>query len=342
MKLKKFFAGAAAAAVAISALAIPTSAKNIYSGDQDKFDEGLIVAEAHDQWLLQLYNVGSESEKKPARDYGITPHDVARMVFYLELVPNPDEPGFTLEDFDPGIDGGMGGAVIFSANGGGLGTISESDMFDPDTNKTYYDKYNWPSTLEWWGFPTETDSPDNPEKTGTIDYDKKTHLEYLNLGSFKLDAPIPDEMRWPADEDRQGECYQIGLQEWGSAPTTFWLRINMLAIYNDKDELLIAFDEFGKQVENAEATKRMTDYETPKANTTPSTEATGDSTAASTEGSSASTTAGSSAPTTTVATTAASSSSNTGLPVGVIIGIIAAVVVVIVVVVIIVIKKKKN
>lgn len=354
MKLKRFFAGAAAAAVAASTLAISANAGCLYVYDKDQLHEGLNITTSGGDWLLQLYNTGNPDENKPAVDYGIKPHDVAKMSLYFEVSELKDDPT-PVEDFIVGMDGGFGGGIIFSANGGGLGTQKESDVFDAESGMTYFEKYNWPSSrgsdLQWWGLPGPTDTPDTPndEKTGTIDYSKGQHMEYISDLRYRMNVEITDDLRWPDDENRMGTCYQIGTQEWGNS-AFFTLKVCMLVLYNESDEVLIAFDEFGYQIKNEDVKQRIADFENPPAPETPAettaAEGTGEaaSTGDSTSDSSAPTSSAptSSAPTSSAPTTTAASGSNSSSNTGLIIAIIAVVVVIVVVVVIILVKKKKS
>ena len=347
MNLKKMFAGTIASVLAVSTMAISASA-SIYippEGEEQPAPGCSIDA----NWLLQLYNTGNEAENKPAVDYGLDLQAIDSFTIYTELVSNPDPAlGFPLEDYDVAIDG-FGGNFIYSANGGDIGTATESDFYDEENGITLYGKYNWPNNNEWWGLPEAGDSPEGQEaqtNQGTVDYSKTLHMEYLNKFSYKMVFDISDvhaddpDYVWPAG----GTCYQVGLQEWGN-DMAFNLKVNLLVIRDADDNIMIAFDGLGNKLENDAAEALITEYETPKADEPEETEASEEDTSAAedtdepagTEEASDNTTA---APAETTAAPAASSSSNNMLPI--IIAIIAVVVIIVVIVVIVVVKKKKN
>lgn len=354
MKLKKIFVGAIAGAISIGTLASSVSAGVLWTlPEGTEKDPGLSLNNG--MYLVQLYNTGNEAENKPAVDYGLNVNDVGGFTVYTQI-ESTDEAAYPPDSLMVGTDGGFGGGFIYSANGDQLGTsATDSDVYDEATGQTYYAKYNWPNTLQWWGIPGETDTPDDPEsKQGTVSYlDNNgnkmfTYQEYIDLTHYKMNCTIPEDLLWPSTDERKGNCYQIGLQEWGNDPF-FLLKVNLFVVKDKSGEPMIAFDEKGTPIQDAAEIKKMVEkFETPSviapaettAASTSDAVSTGD--AASTGDSSAA--PSSSAPTSSAAptTTAASSSSNSSSNVGLIVAIIAIVVVIVVVVVIIVVKKKKS
>lgn len=303
-------------------------------------------------WLIQLYNVGNEAEGKPPTDYGIDVTQIASFTTYMELVKGVDESlAIDLDLYDPAIDG-FGGSFIYSANGGTIGSQSDSPIYKEESqdefgNKvpavTMFAKYNWPNN-EWWGLPEEGDSPEGVESgtnTGTVDYTKKLRAEYIRKFAYSLTYDVAndtsgEDLVWPSG----GECYQAGIQEWGN---DFALNLKVRAfVCKDIDgNIIIAFDGLGNKVDETELNAIIDDLSQPYVPTSPAEEDTTENTSApetsAAEENNDETTSAEPAATTTAAPESSSSSTNVGL----IIGIIAAVVIVIVIIVIIVLKKKK-
>lgn len=305
-------------------------------------------------WLIQLYNVGNQEEGKPPTDYGIDVTQIASFTTYMEVVRGADEDlAIDLDLYDPAIDG-FGGSFIYSANGGTIGSQSDSPVYKEESqdefgNKvpavTMFAKYNWPSN-EWWGLPEEGDTPEGFENgnTGTVDYTKKLQAEYIRKFGYSLTYDVAndtsaEDIVWPAG----GECYQVGLQEWGN-DFALNIKVRALACKDAEGNLIIAFDGLGNKVDETQLNAIIDDLSQPYVPSTPVEDTTEDTAAPETSAADNNadnnndvTTSTEAAATTTEAAASNSSSTNVGL----IIGIIAAVVVVIIVIVIIVLKKKK-
>lgn len=330
MKLRKIFAAVLATAVAVTALAA-TAAAAPFNPGEDKFyiPEGQTypILSTDGNWLVQLYNEGSEKEKKPAVDFGVDVTAVAKMV----IVFKPDG------DFKDLFEGAWGGSPIFSANGGVIGTSGD-----------LYKKYNWPG-FEWWGvcnngYPTTEETTADgtagvhDPATGwinTVDLAKTLHTEAHVDGTYSLTFEVPEANRWIAD----GGCYQIGLQNWGGDLAEY--HVTLCAVYDDDDALLIAFDEFGNPITDAATVEGMiAEKIDPEATLL---EATGGAAAEETTAADAEATTVAE-DTTAAETTEAPAAASNGLSTTTIIIIIVAAVVVIAVIVIIVVvsKKKKN
>ena len=339
MNFKKIVAGAIASAVAVSALAISASA-NIYPISDDERDPSLLTDTG--SWLIQLYNrEGNEAERKPQTDRGLDVESINSLVFYTELLPYPDdEMGMELEMYDVTIDG-FGGSVIYSANGG-----------------TLDGKYNWPMT-QWWGLPEEGDSPEAEEagtKQGTVAYNGfPTAMEYVNTFAYKLDFNIDElygddpEFKWPTG----GDCYQVGLQEWGNDPT-YGLKITLLILKDSDDNFIMGFNEFGEEISETEVNEKIEWLKTREINLAagpgedPYDMGGGDEPSDSEEpsepednGSDNASDDGDSTTTTTTTTSVSYEASGDNTMLFIIIGIAAAVVI-IVVVIIVIVKKKKS
>lgn len=347
MNFKKIFAGAVASALAVTSLATYASAGIVYIPTED---EGPVApgCTIDANWLIQLYNTGNEEENKPPTDYGLDLQAINTFTFYLETAPNPDPDaiGITLEERDPSMDQ-LGGAIIYSANGGTIGTAAKSDIYDEETGVTLYGKYNWPGDNGWWGLPDKDDTAEGQTaETNTGDCDFTTqplHLQYLNYNSYKLEMDIskdhaddPDYV-WPEG----GTCYQTGLQVWGSGDF-LTMKVDLFVLRDKEGNIMIGFDGLGNKLETADIEKMIEEYETPKeeepAESTPAeSEDSSEESQAPAEESESTTT-----PDATTAPAASSNSSSNSSMLPLIIAIIAVVVVVVIIVIVVVVKKKKN
>ncbi|MDE6725017.1 MAG: hypothetical protein K2J79_05360 [Ruminiclostridium sp.] len=335
MKLKKILAAAAASVMAIGTLAVSASAG--FYVPEGELAPGLQIG---GNWLIQLYNTGNPDENKPAVDYGLDVTKVASMTAYVEYVPANDS--VSLEDYDASIDGGLGGAMIWSANGGEYGTSDADEL---------YKKYNWPGTFnQWWGLPEKDDTYEgrpeanggNNTNTGTADWDANLVLKYIRRFGYELTMEIPDDYRWIPG----ATCHQVGVQTW-SGNEYFSLKVTAYTVKDDDGNVLLAFDELGNKIDEAKLKEIVDEFSKPVVDEEGGDAPSSDTPADTNDGNAENTAATEAAPSdtnaanTTASTTAAPASSSNGGNTGLIIGIIAGVVVVIVVVVIVVIKKKK-
>lgn len=315
---------------------------------------GLSITEG--AWLIQLYNIGDEKEDKPATDYGIDVTKVASMTAYLEAVRGANEElAVDLDLYDPAIDG-FGGNFIYSANGGTIGKTLDSPIYkeayvdergETVPAKTMYAKYNWPNGNEWWGLPEEGDTPEGFENgnTGTVDYNKKLHLEYIRKFAYSLTYDVAndtsdEDIIWPAG----AECNQVGIQEWGG-DLSINLKVQAFVCKDIDGNIMLAFDGLGNRIEEAELNAIIDELSQPYVPAAPVEDEEETSAApAETEENNSTEESGTEAAETAATTTTAESvsSSSSVNNVGLIIGIIAAVVVVIVVIVIIIVIKKKK
>lgn len=361
MTFKKIAAGAIASALAVSTMAISANAM-IYPIPDDVRDPSLDTSSS---WLIQLYNVGNPSENKPATERDLDLQAINTFKFYLELLPNPDpDLGLSLDMYDVSIDG-FGGNVIYSANGGAIGSSKESEWYDEEMGITLFGKYNWPNNNSWWGLPEEGDTPEGQEagtNQGTVDYSSQTiAMEYVNTFAYKLELDIakihaddPDYV-WPEG----GDCYQVGLQEWGN-DATYGLKVDLMVLEDADGNFLMAFNENGEEITEEEVNAKIEWLETREinlsagpgedpydvsggsnnSNESDTSNESGDSDAS---GDTSDDSAENTTTTTAAATTAApssSSSSNSSTPI--IIGVIIAVVVIVVIIVVVVVVKKKK
>lgn len=302
-------------------------------------------------WLIQLYNEGNEEEGKPATDWGIDVTQIASFTVYTELVRGVDETlAIDLDLYDNSIDG-FGGSFIYSANGGTIGSQSDSPVYKEESTDEFgnkvaavsmFSKYNWPSN-EWWGLPEEGDTPEGFENgnVGNVAYDKKLHMEYIRKFAYSMTYDVAndtsaEDIIWPAG----GTCYQVGLQEWGN-DFALNLKVHALVCKDVDGNVMIAFDGLGNKIDEAGLNTIIENLSQPYAPAEGDSSEAPEETEASTEAPSNDNN-NDAAETTAATTTAAPASSNSSSSnVGLIIGIIAVVVVVIIVVVIVVIKKKK-
>lgn len=366
MNFKKIAAGAIVSALAVSTMAVSASA-NIYPIPEELRDPALGT---DGNWLIQLYNVGNPAENKPTiTDRDLDLQAINNFIFYVELVPYPDlDLGFPLEMYDVSIDG-FGGNVIYSANGGTIGSAAESDMYDEDNGVTLFGKYNWPNGNTWWGFPEKDDTYEGRQtefggegtNQGTVDYvNQRLAMEYVNTFAYRLELDIAKEYGesdpdyiWPEG----GECYQVGLQEWGNDPA-YGVKVDLMILKDVDGNFLMAFNEFGEEITEEAANEKIEWLETrevdltagPEADPLHSLEAPADESGDSSEpaggdnsgsGSDNASNDGDSASTTTTAPSSSNNSSNNTM-LFVIIGIVAVVVIVVIVVIVVVTKKKKS
>ena len=246
MKLRKIMAGVVASAIAVSALAVSTFA---YPDDTDfkagNTDAGLNIS--GNNWLIQLYNTGNPDENKPAVDYGI---DLSK-VTGVRVTWHVADDGMSREAWD----GSVGGALVFSVNGGDIG--SSGDL---------YNKYNWPGTADFWGVTDEELGIDTtaPEKA----------LTTKTLGDYTYSVEMNNVLPNPFVEDGVKEvgCFQICLQEWGSALVA--QHVDKMEVLDTDGNVLIAFDELGKKIEDgaaAEEPEEPAQSETPAESEAPTT-----------------------------------------------------------------------
>lgn len=344
MKLKKIFAMAAASTIAVGTLAANANALFYIPADKQ---ESLDVSDGNCMFII--HRDKDEAKNLTEIDYGVDYTKIRTATFYFEVAVHPDSADkMKIEDFDFSVDGGFGGAVGFSANGGAIGQEKNED----GSKNELYAKQNWNTTnAEWWGLPVKGDTLEGRPASdmvdgkggegtnqGTVAYAKPLQMQYLNDYSYKVSRTITDEEAIVADAG----LVRVFVQEWGNKDKYFSLKANLCICTDANGEFVIAFDSLGKSITADEAKKMAEELEKPKSEPAPSesvdeskapSDETGDTSKAPESGSSSSSSSSSSS--TNVSKDGGSN--NTGL----IIGIICGVVVVIVAVVIIVIKKKK-
>lgn len=312
MKLRKL-ASAAAAVIAAGVMTVSAGAVLVVPTE---YEPGLIPASGN--WLVQVYNEGGTEAGKPATDYGIDYSKVKKLAVTFNVLDD----GESREWFD----GGCGGAVVLSINGGDIQQGTE-----------LWDKYNWTGepTKEWWGvydeelefFTRADDKPVKTEKVGDFTY-KLTTDEYNN--------PLEN-----GDASTIG-CMQVAFMEWGDSANKYEvLRLDVM----DKDNnVLITFDGKGKATvggtpEPTYPWSKNEDTSSEPASSEPTSSDTNSSSAASSDTNSS---APASSANANSSVTQAPAENESEPPVALIVGIIAGVAVVAVVVVVIVLRKKKG
>lgn len=365
MNFKKVMAGSLASIMAVSSLAVAASAKGYQPTDEEK-DKYQPWCSAGENWLITLHEDGDPETGKEEIDFGVDPTTLESFTIYVDIVKNPNPKLGVLEldkfqkqineyyDADPATRGdfmySFAGSFIYAANSGDFGSNAEEDS--PES-KELYAKYNWPNS-EWWSIPAKGDTiegryltdvveglPDGKETNrSNVAYNKKLHMDYVDdlRYSITYDLSKFEDCKWPAQgEGTTAGLYRVGLQEWSNV-TAFQMKPSLLVCRDSSGEIVLAFDGYGNQLDNAEAKKLSDEMDALTEEAAKSTPASAETTAAESDAP-ANTEASNTeaAPTTTAAPV---SSSSSGPNVGLIIGIVAAVVV-IAVVVVIVIKKKK-
>jgi len=205
MKLNKIFAGIAASAVAASTLAVGASAQLIFPS-ADEAHPGTSTA---GNWLVQVFNVGNVEEGKPATDYGLDVEKIARIDVTFEVC----------EESRDWFEGGCGGSVITSCNGG---TMTEDEEII----------HNWPSN-EWWGVV------DDDLGIATQDPAKKCVTEKVGDYTYKVSCTLTEETSFLSTAG----CVQIGLQEWGDVMNDY--KVIDCSCFDAAGNLMISYDFYG-------------------------------------------------------------------------------------------------
>lgn len=208
MKLTKSIAALAAAAVTATAVAASASASLVVV---EGGDPGLSSGTGN--WMVQLYNVGNVEENKPATDYGIDYASVAKISTVVKAI----DPDFQ--------DGGLGGSVIWSQNGGDIGLSG-----------ALFDKYNWPSN-EYWGYVDEALEID------TLATDKPVQAYKIADYTYQIDLDVSG-MNAIANGDAASiGCMQAGIQYWGNDMSDY--EIQSFTVYDKAGTKLLEFDGKG-------------------------------------------------------------------------------------------------
>ncbi len=226
MKLRKIMAGVVAAATAVSTLAITTFA---FPDDTDfkaeKTDPGLAIQ--GNNWLVQLYNTGNPDENKPPVEYedvDLSKVTGCRVTFHVL------DDGMSREAWD----GSVGGCIVFSVNGGDIGTSGD-----------LYNKYNWPGSAEFWGV---TDEELGIETTAEKPLTVKTLGDYTY--QVEMNNLLPNPFVEDADSVKEIGCFQVCWCDWGSAMCA--QHVDYMEILDTDGNVLIAFDELGKRIDPTE------------------------------------------------------------------------------------------
>ena len=120
--------------------------------------------------------------------------------------------------------------------------VSRVNGGDIATGTDLYTKYNWPGTADFWGVTDEELGIDTtaPEKA----------LTTKTLGDYTYSVEMNNVLPNPFVEDGVKEvgCFQICLQEWGSALVA--QHVDKMEVLDTDGNVLIAFDELGKKIED--------------------------------------------------------------------------------------------
>ena len=211
MKIAKILSAAAASVVATAALAASASATLTTVSDGDA---GL--SSGTGMWLVQVFNEGNPDENKPATDYGI---DLAAIDSIQVVFSAADTEVFT---------GQCGGAVVFSCNGGDIG--SSGDL---------YDTYNWASG-SFWGVndPDLTDDEGNPfaaAQDQALQAEKVA--DYTYSLTYKVSNPFAN------GDAKTAGCVQVAMQEWGADMSDF--TVESMKVLDASGNALVTFDGKG-------------------------------------------------------------------------------------------------
>ena len=215
MKLRKALTGVVASAVAVASMSVAASA-TLYIPESG-IDAGTSIGTG--MWLVQVFNEGNEAENKPATDYGIDVESITKIQF--DVTPHD----YDAATFDTALDGGYGGGIVMSCNGGTLG----DDM-----------SRNW-NSLQFWGIGDSTST------------DQAGILEDNGDGTWTIAWDVPEEYRFVTGAG----CCQIAFQEWGNSFVD--LEILGLTCYDAAGNTVIAFDGLGNKLGGAAEAVDTTD-----------------------------------------------------------------------------------
>lgn len=164
MKIAKILSAAAAAVVAVSAVAVSASAdfRPITGGSQ------YLLAEGAGNYGICLFSNGDNKDGVPAMSVdGLDISQVAHVSFTFQIIDDADNRDWW--------DGQGGGAIVISSH-------SDLTAEDPDL----YQKYNWPSSGNFWGVVDEdlelnTANPDEAIQSVKVgDYQYKIEADIKN------------------------------------------------------------------------------------------------------------------------------------------------------------------
>ena len=207
MKLTKSIAALAAAAVTATAVAASASASLVVV---EGGDPGL--SSGTGSWMVQLFNVGNAEENKPATDYGIDYASVAKLSIVIKATDSE------------WLDGGIGGSIIWSQNGGDI------------VQGPLWDKYNWPSN-EYWGFTDEALEID------TLATDKPVQAYKIADYTYQLDLDVSGMNAMANGDAASIGCMQAGIQYWGSDMSDY--EVQSFTVYDKAGTKLLEFDGKG-------------------------------------------------------------------------------------------------
>ncbi len=207
MKLRKSIAAIAAAAVTATAVAASASASLVVV---EGGDAGL--SSGTGMWMVQLFNVGSVEENKPATDYGIDYASVAKISIVVKAI----DPDFQ--------DGGIGGSIVWSQNGGDI------------VQGPLWDKYNWPSN-EYWGYVDEALEID------TLDSAKPVQAYKIADYTYQLDLDVSGMNAMANGDAASIGCMQAGIQYWGNDMSDY--EVEGFMAYDKSGTKLLEFDGKG-------------------------------------------------------------------------------------------------
>lgn len=198
MKLKKIMAAATASVLALGTMAVSASA-NFYV--PEGLDSSLSVSGgSNGMWLIQLYNTGNPAENKPATDRGLDVTKVASMTAYIDIVPVD---GTDYTDYDPSLDG-FGGSMIWSANGGEIGSQylqDEEGNFINEEGRILIDKDG--NSLDEAGNVRIDKAGNVYDENGTMVKDKDGNVLVEGAEEFqkpaKVKNPLYDKYNWAQD-----------------------------------------------------------------------------------------------------------------------------------------------
>lgn len=262
MKLRKIMTGIVASSLAVSSLAIAASAGGVLKPSANPA-AGLSTGTG--SWLVQLFNVGSEAEGKPATNYDIDYTKVTGARFTIEVTETDADGEEGNREY---WRGGIGGAVVLSINGG-----------DIEANTPLYDTYNWPSQAYWGVTDDALNLTTDPNKDDDASNDNPLSSVKIADYTYQVEANGFANPLANGDASEIG-CMQIALQDWGNDIAC--IAVTKCEVLDTDGNVIITFDGDGNVVKADDNQPADTDAPATDAPATDAPATTGDSTKPST------------------------------------------------------------
>lgn len=243
MKLRKIMTGIVASSLAVSSLAIAASAGGVLKPSANPA-AGLSTGTG--SWLVQLFNVGSEAENKPATNYDIDYTKVTGARFTIEVTETDLDGEEGNREY---WQGAIGGAVVLSINGG-----------DIEANTPLYDTYNWPSKAYWGVTDDALNLTTDPNKDDDASNDNPISSVKIADYTYQIEANGFANPLANGDASEIG-CMQIALQDWGNDIAC--IAVTKCEVLDAEGNVIITFDGDGNVVTTSDDNNQPADTDAP-------------------------------------------------------------------------------